>query len=119
VLTSEEGESIQQARFFCHFLLTTIRLKLIVLTEEREIDKGGVIMKTMTVREGSRGRKTKVNAKKTFRDASGEWVVVVDGTEFCQACSYVCQGIKDCVWENLHVQADLDDDGKEYRVLSR
>ncbi|MCP4339706.1 MAG: hypothetical protein GY799_12645 [Desulfobulbaceae bacterium] len=75
-------------------------------------------MKTMTVREDSRGRKTKVNAKKTYRTASGDWVAVVDGIEFRQACSYVCQGIRDCAWEKLHVQADLDDDGKEYRVLS-
>lgn len=75
-------------------------------------------MKTMTVREDSRGRKIKVSAKKTYRTASGEWVAVVDGTEFRQACSYVCQGITDCAWEKLHVQADLDDDGKEYKVLS-
>jgi hypothetical protein len=74
-------------------------------------------MKTMTVRECSRGRKIKVNAKKTYRTSSGEWVAVVDATEFRQACSYVCQDIRDCAWENLHVQADLDDDGKEYKVL--
>ena len=76
-------------------------------------------MKTMTVREVSRGRKTKVNAKTTFRTNSGEWVAEVDGTEFRQACSYVCQGVRDCACENLQIQADLDDDGKEYRVLSR
>ncbi len=76
-------------------------------------------MKTMTVREGSRGRTTKVNAKTTYQTASGEWVVEVDGAEFRQACSDVCQGISDCVCENLHVQADLDDDGKEYKVLSK
>ncbi len=76
-------------------------------------------MKTMTVREESRGRKTTMNAKKTYRTTSGEWVAEVDGTEFQEACSYVCQGVKDCACENLQVQADLDDDGKEYRVLSR
>ncbi len=76
-------------------------------------------MKTMTVREDSRGRKTKINAKKTYQTTSGKWIAEVDGTEFQQACSYVCQGIKDCVCENLHVQADLDDDGKEYKVLSK
>ncbi len=81
--------------------------------------KGDDIMKTMTIRECSRGRKTKVKAKKTYRDASGDWVAVVDGKEFHQACTYVCNGIKDCVWENLQVQADLDDDGKEYKVLSQ
>ena len=76
-------------------------------------------MKTMTVREDSRGRKTTVIAKTTYQTASGEWVAEVDGTEFRQACSDVCQDIKDCACENLHVQADLDDDGKEYKVLSR
>ena len=76
-------------------------------------------MKTMTVREGSRGRKTKVNARTTYQTASGEWVAEVDGTEFRQACSVVCKGIKNCACENLHVQTDLDDDGKEYRVLSK
>ncbi len=76
-------------------------------------------MRTMTVREGSRGRKTTINARTTYQTASGEWVVEVDGTEFRQACFDVCQGVEDCACENLHVQADLDDDGKEYRVLSR
>jgi hypothetical protein len=75
-------------------------------------------MKTMIVREGSGGRNTKVNAQDTYRADSGEWVAVVDGKEYRQACSYVCQGIKDCVWEKLHVYADQDDDGKEYRVLT-
>jgi hypothetical protein len=76
-------------------------------------------MKTMTVRERSHGRKTKINARATYRSVSGEWVAEVDGSEFRQACSYVCQGIRDCVCENLHVQADLDDDGTAYRVLSK
>ncbi len=76
-------------------------------------------MKTMTVRERSRGRKTTVNAKATYRTNSGEWIAEVDDIEFRQACSYVCQGVKDCSCENLHVQADLDDDGTEYKVSSR
>ena len=73
----------------------------------------------MTVREVSCGRQTKVNAKTTYQTTSGEWVAELDGTKFHQACSYVCQGIRDCACENLEVQADLDDDGKEYRVLSK
>ena len=111
----------EQALVVAHFvLLTTTRLKHILFTGEREIDqKRSGLMKTMTVREVSRGRKTKVNAKTTYRTASGEWVAEVDGTEFRQACSYVCQGVRDCVCEDLEVQADQDDDGKEYRVLSR
>lgn len=74
-------------------------------------------MKTMTVRERSHGKKTKVNAKATYRSASGEWIAEVDDIEFRQACSYVCQGVKDCACEDLHVQADLDDDGTEYKVV--
>ena len=74
-------------------------------------------MKTMTVREDSRGRKTRINARRTYRSTFGQWVAEVDEAEFLQACSYVCQGVSDCVCENLHVQADLDDDGKEYKVF--
>lgn len=76
-------------------------------------------MKTMTVREVSRGRKTKIHARATYQTTSGEWVAEVDGTELRQACFYVCQGIVGCLCKNLQIQADLDDDGKEYRVLSR
>lgn len=75
-------------------------------------------MKRMTVRERSRGRKTKITAKRTYQTASGKWVADVDRTEFLHACTEVCQGVKDCACENLHVQADQDDDGKEYKVSS-
>lgn len=75
-------------------------------------------MKTMTVRECSLGKKITINAKKTYRDASGEWVAVVDKTEFHEACAHVCRGVKDCVWDNLQVEADQDDDGKGYRVVT-
>jgi hypothetical protein len=76
-------------------------------------------MKEMTVREESRGKMTKVSARKTYQSGSGEWVAEVDGNEFQEACTYVCQDVQDCVCEKLHVEADLDDDGKQYRVLSR
>ena len=76
-------------------------------------------MKTLTVREGSGGRKINVIADMTYQNASGEWVAEVEGTEFLHACSVLCNGISDCKWENLHVQADQDDDGKEYKVLLR
>jgi hypothetical protein len=76
-------------------------------------------MKTMTVREVSRGRKTKVTAQTTYQTTTGEWVAVVDRAEFREACSYVCQGINNCAIEKLQIQADEDDDGKEYRVLSQ
>lgn len=75
-------------------------------------------MKTMTVRELSHGRKTTVNAQSTYQSSSGEWVAVVNRAEFTLACSYVCQGVVDCAYKNLQIQADQDDDGKEYRVLS-
>lgn len=73
-------------------------------------------MKTMTVRESSRGRKTKVTAKSTYRSGSGEWVAIIDDKEYRRACDYVCQGVTNCIWDKLHIQADLDDDGKEYRI---
>ena len=38
--------------------------------------------------------------------------------EFRQACTYVCKGVDNCIWEKLQVQADLDDDGKEYKVVN-
>jgi hypothetical protein len=76
-------------------------------------------MKTMTVREVSRGRKTKINARATYQTPSGEWVAEVDEAELRQACFYVCQGVTDCLCQDLQIQADLDDDGKEYRVLNR
>ena len=75
-------------------------------------------MKTMTIRELSFGRKTKVNAEKTYRAPTGEWIAVVDESEYREACTYVCKGIQDCRWENLQIQADQDDDGKEYTVLT-
>lgn len=75
-------------------------------------------MKTMTIREKSRGKKTKVNAQKTYRDSDGDWVAVIDKVEFIQACTYVCQGIDNCSWEKLDVQVDLDDDGKNYKVVT-
>lgn len=75
-------------------------------------------MKTMTVREVSRGRKTKLHAKTTYRADSGEWIAIVDKSELSKACSYVCQGVKNCTWEKLQVQADKDDDGKEYKVIT-
>jgi hypothetical protein len=74
-------------------------------------------MKTMTVRETSRGKKTTLSAKRTYRNASGDWVAEVDKAEFRRACSFVCKGVKNCVWQKLNIQADLDDDGKEYKVV--
>lgn len=74
-------------------------------------------MKTMTVRENVHGRKTKVHAKKTYQKGLlGQWVAEVDETEMKDACDVLCRGIKDCTCDDLHVEADLDDDGKEYRL---
>lgn len=77
------------------------------------------IMRTMTIRELSSGRKTTITARKTYRSRAGEWVAEVDGSEYQKACSYVCEGVDNCVYENLQVQVDIDDDGKEYKVVSR
>lgn len=104
---------------FLPFCPNNHTIKAYFISVGRQIGKKrGDVMKTMIVREGSCGRNTTISARKTYRDASGTWVAVVDRKEYRQACSYVCQGIKECVWGNLHVHADQDDDGKEYTVLT-
>ena len=75
-------------------------------------------MKTLRIRN-VRGRAKNVIAKTTYQTASGKWIAEVDGEEFHEACTDLCKGIKDCSCENLHVEADQDDDGKEYSVLSK
>jgi hypothetical protein len=75
-------------------------------------------MKTLTVREDIHGRKTKVRAKKTYQTKSGKWVAEVDEPEIRRACFELYRGVKDCIYEDLHVQADQDDDGKEYGLSS-
>jgi len=75
-------------------------------------------MKTMIVREDSHGRSTKITAQKTYQSFSGKWIAEVNGDEFRNACIYVCHGVKDCAWGNLHIYADQDDDGKEYKVVT-
>ena len=73
-------------------------------------------MKTLIVKENSQGRITKVKAQNTYQTKSGEWVAEVDETEFGQACLDVCRDVGGCTCENLHVEADQDDDGTEYSV---
>lgn len=73
-------------------------------------------MKTMFIEESSRGKKTVVSANNTYQTDSGKWIAEVDSAEFNRACLALCHGIDACTCEGLHVQADLDDDGKEYRV---
>ncbi len=74
-------------------------------------------MKTLKVKDNIHGRITKVNANKTYQTKSGEWVAEVDREEFDHACYDLCHGINDCTCEDLHVEADQDDDGKEYSIL--
>ena len=76
-------------------------------------------MKTLIVKENIHGRKTEVTAQKTYQTESGKWVAEVDGSEYRRACVDLCSGINDCTCEDLHIEADQDDDGKEYRILSR
>lgn len=77
-------------------------------------------MKTMIVKDNVHGRTSKVNAKTIYQtDIGNKWIAEVDKTEFRHACFDVCQGIEDCTCEDLHVEADLDDDGKEYSVVSK
>ena len=75
-------------------------------------------MKTLRVKENIHGRTTKLNAKKTYQTNSGKWIAEVDGTDFRHACFDLCEGIEDCTCEDLHVDADQDDDGKEYNISS-
>lgn len=63
------------------------------------------------------GRKTEVNAKKTYKTNSGKWAAEVDGSELREACLVLCSGIKNCSCENMHGEADQDDDGKKYRLV--
>jgi len=75
-------------------------------------------MKTLIVKENIHGRKTKVHANTTYQTDSGNWIAEVDKKELNHACIELCQGIKRCTCDNLHVEADQDDDGKEYSLLS-
>ena len=73
-------------------------------------------MKTLIVKENIHGRTAKVNARKTYQKKYGEWIAEVDEAEYRNACSTLCHGIKGCSCDDLHVQADQDDDGKEYSI---
>jgi hypothetical protein len=74
-------------------------------------------MKRLIVREESQGRTTIVEAKSIYEKGIGDWVAEVDEAEMHRACDDLCRGIENCSCENLHIQADQDDDGKEYRVV--
>ena len=76
------------------------------------------IKKTLIIKDTIHGRATKVNALSTSQTKSGKWIAEMDRTEFYDACSDLCKGIKDCSCEDLHVEADQDDDGKEYTILT-
>ena len=74
-------------------------------------------MKTLIVTENIHGRKTEVQAKTTYQTDFGKWVAEVDGTEINRACFDLCNGIQGCSCTHLHIEADLDDDGKEYSLV--
>ena len=75
-------------------------------------------MKQLIVKENIHGRQAEINAKTTYQTVSGEWIAEVDGTEIRRACHELYRGVKECVIEDLHIEAAQDDDGKEYRILS-
>jgi len=75
-------------------------------------------MKTLIVRNDIHGVSTEVEAGKTYEKGLDQWVAEVDETEYLRACSVFCHGIEDCDCEDMHGQADLDDDGKEYRITT-
>ena len=68
-------------------------------------------MKTLIVKDNIHGRQTKVNAKTTYQTVFGKWIAEVDGSELRRACLELCNGIKNCSCENMHGEADQDDDG--------
>ena len=75
-------------------------------------------MKTLILKRDMMGKSAKVSAQNTYETTFGQWVAEVDGEEMDHACDLLCEGITDCSCENLHAQADQDDDGKEYRIKS-
>lgn len=74
-------------------------------------------MKTLIVEEKNHGRRAEVMAKTTYETDPGKWTAEVDETEFRHACRDLCGGIENCRCADLHVEADQDDDGKEYTIL--
>ena len=75
-------------------------------------------MKTLLIKDSIHGRRTSINALNTYQKDSGEWVAEVDGIEFSRVCTEICHGIDNCTCDNLLVEADLDDDGKKYSLVS-
>ena len=76
-------------------------------------------MKTLIVKDNIHGRETKVNATKTYQTDLGDWVAEVDVKDLRRACDILCEGIEDCTCDDLHVEADQDDDGKEYSISKK
>ena len=80
--------------------------------------KGVNIMKKLLVlKDDILGRKAEVNVKKIYETEYGKWIAEVDASEVRSACLELCRGIKNCSCENIHGETDLDDDGKEYRIV--
>ena len=81
------------------------------------MQRGGNVMKRLIVKNDDvLGRKTEVNAQKTYMTRSGKWVAEVNDSELDEACVVLCEGINNYSCENMHGEADQDDEGKEYRL---
>jgi hypothetical protein len=63
------------------------------------------------------GKNAEVNTKKIYETMSGKWVAEVDESEYWHACRELCAGVDKCSCEHMHGEADLDDDGKKYRLV--
>ena len=74
-------------------------------------------MKTLIVRENDHGRTTRLSARTTYQTKSGNWIAEVDVTEFRNACYALCRGLKRYSHDDLHIEADQDDGGKEYTIV--
>ena len=73
-------------------------------------------MKTLIIKNANEGQRTEIIAQKVYEESVGHWVAEVDGTEYNRACDIFCRDIEGCKCEDMHGQADIDDDGKEYRI---
>jgi len=75
-------------------------------------------MKTLIIKNDIHGTSAEVSAQNIYENSGGQWVAEVDEKEFNRACSVFCRDVEGCSCEEMHGQSDLDDDGKEYRIMS-
>lgn len=107
--------------YFFDWLFTSVGRRHTVSGKGKELqqnEKGGAIMQRLIVKnENIPGRRVEVQAQKTYETDFGAWIAELEGPEFRRACLELCSGMTNCSCENMHGEMDLDDDGKEYRIV--